>query len=767
MGRTLQVAFQVVNFDIIDKTHRRNSINLCTIMPPQHRSEIQLNRILSVLWPAKLKLAGRLAVACVAFSGLNLRAAEDILIADFEGDTYGDWKTTGTAFGSGPAHGTLPGQQTVEGFQGKGLVNSFFNGDDSTGTLTSPAFKIARKHLKFLIGGGGFAGKTCMNLLVDGKIIRTATGPNTQPGGSETLVPAFWDVQEFVGQTAVLQIVDNATGGWGHINVDQIVQTDAGLLSDAKKDLVVTRHYLNLPIKNGAAKRNLTLMVDGKVEEKNELELADAQPDWWAFVDVSAWRGKTVTLQVDKLPEESAAFKLIDQGNSINGAENLYREPLRGQFHFSSQRGWINDPNGLVFYQGQYHLFYQHNPYGVGWGNMHWGHAVSPDMVHWRELGDVLAPDRLGAMFSGSAVVDWNNTSGFGTPGHPPLILIYAAAGSDTQCIAFSTDGLHFTKYSGNPVVQQITGGNRDPKVMWFEPTRQWVMVLYVEKDGKHTIHFLTSPNLRDWSLASVTEGGKDSDNFLFECPDFFELPVDGDSAHKKWVLTAANSEYAIGTFDGTKFTAESVKLPGQRGINYYAAQTFSDLPDHRRIQLGWDQTGAPGQPFCGSMTIPHELKLITTPNGPRLTWTPVHELETLRAKSHDLGALTLTPDSANPLTGRQSELLELRAEFEPGNASEVTFQVRGATIRYDVPKQELSVDGHRAPAPLRNGKQSLIIYCDRNGLEAFASDGLIYVPTPFQPKPADLSLGVKASGGAVRFNSLQVYELKSAWDRR
>ena len=345
------------------------------------------------------------------------------------------------------------------------------------------------------------------------------------------------------------------------------------------------------------------------------------------------------------------------------------------------------------------------------------------------------------------------------------MILIYAAAGSDTQCLAYSTDGLHFTKYPGNPVLKQITGGNRDPKVMWFEPTQKWVMVLYVEKDGKHTIHFLTSPNLRDWTLASVTEGGKDPNHFLFECPDFFELPVDGNGTHKKWVLTAANSEYAIGTFDGATFTAETGKLPGQRGINYYAAHTFSDIPDHRRIQLGWFQTGAPGQPFCGSMTVPHELRLLTTSDGPRLTWIPVNELESLRATAHDLGSLTLGNDSANPLANIQSELLELRAEFAPGNATEVTFTVRGATVSYDVQKQELSVDGHRASAPLRNGKQRLIVYCDRNGLEVFASDGLTYVPAPFQPKPDDLSLGVKAAGGAAMINSLQVYELKSAWD--
>ena len=316
-----------------------------------------------------------------------------------------------------------------------------------------------------------------------------------------------------------------------------------------------------------------------------------------------------------------------------------------------------------------------------------------------------------------------------------PLVLIYTAAGNPTvQGIASSIDGRNFTKYPGNPVLPQITGGNRDPKVLWHEPTKRWVMVLYVGlPENRHTVHFFTSPNLRDWTLASVTEGVAGS-NFLYECPDFFELPVDGDAARSQWVLLAANSEHAIGSFDGVTFRPEHRQLPGHRGRGFYAAQSFSDIPKHdgRRILIGWFQTETKGMPFNQSMTIPLELKLTATAAGPRMTFTPVKELESLRAKTHRVPPMTLTPDSANPLAGVRAELLEIRAEFEPGEAREVIFTVRGATVLYDTGKQELVVNGHRSPAPLRDGKQRLTIFCDRTGLEVFASDGLTYVPMPF-----------------------------------
>ncbi len=694
--------------------------------------------------------------------------AEDILFADFEGDTYAPWKSEGVALGPGPAQGALPGQMNVEGFRGRGLVNTFFRGDDSIGTLESPEFRIERKFLSFLIGGGKNPETLALQLLVNGKVVRSATGPNDRPGGSETLALESWDVTEFAGQSARLRILDHAKGGWGHLNVDHIVLTDtkpAGALSHAERSFPATSRYLHLPIRNGATKRVVTLLVDGKPIVRNDIGLADDTPDWWAPMDVSRWKGQKLTLRVDKLPGDSAALRQIEASDSLKGAETLYQEPLRGQFHFSARRGWNNDPNGCVFYKGEYHLFFQHNPYGWTWGNMHWGHAVSKDLVHWEELGDALLPDDMGPMYSGSAVVDWKNTSGFGKDGEAPLVLFYTAAGNPTvQGIAYSTDGRTFTKYRENPILNEITRGNRDPKVIWHEPTQRWVMVLYVEREAKHSVHFFTSPNLREWTLASLAEGGEGSDRFLYECPDFFSLPVDGDPGRKWWVLLGADSRYALGHFDGVKFSPEHERLPGHLGKGFYAAQSFSDVPDGRRVFIGWWRTETKGMPFNQSMTVPLELRLRTTPDGPRMTFAPVRELESLRTRTHRVDAMTLHPGDRNPLEAIRAELAEVRVEFEPGDAKEVVFQIRDLRIEYDGTRQELIVADHRVPAPLRDGRQHLIVYCDRTGAEVFASDGLCYVPMPYLMKPENRRFSLEARGGDAKVTSLEIHELRSAW---
>jgi sucrose-6-phosphate hydrolase SacC (GH32 family) len=710
-----------------------------------------------------------LAMGAVLVVAPALRAGQpDVVFADFEGEDYGEWKVTGEAFGTGPAAGTLPDQMPVSGFKGKRLVNSYHGGDRTTGTLTSPAFKVSRKYIAFLIGGGGHAGKTCINLLVDGKVVRTATGPSE---GSEHLEEDGWDVSPWAGKEATIQIIDSATGGWGHVLVDHIVFTDnRPAIQTGARQLVAAKRYLHLPVKNGARERRVSVSVDGEVVRQFTIELADGEPDWWAFLDISAWQGKTLTVEVDRLPANTKGLALIDQGDTLKGAEDLYKEALRPQLHFSSRRGWLNDPNGLVFYDGEYHLFYQHNPYGARWGNMHWGHAVSRDLVRWEEKPIALYPDPMGPMFSGSAVVDWQNSSGLGKDGKSPLVLAYTAFGPPSvQCLAYSNDaGRTWTKYANNPVVKNIAPEDRDPKVIWHEPTKRWVMVLYVGvpreggKEVTHTVQFFTSPDLKEWTYRSKVAG-------LFECPDLFPLPLDGDAKKTKWVLTAASSEYLVGDFDGATFTPETKKLPGHRGRGFYAAQTFSDVPakDGRRIQIGWGQMPSPGMPFNQMMCFPCELALRATADGPRLTWRPVKEIEKLREKSHRLNPVALEPGVPNPLGEVRAELVELRLEAEVGDGTELLLKVRGTEVRYDAKKQELSVAGHKAPAPLRDGRLNLVALADRTSLTIWAADGLTYVPFPVIPKAADRSLELSVPKGAAKVAALEVHELRSIWAER
>ncbi len=715
-------------------------------------------------------LKSRLLAAILGAASVCARAQTgDIVIADFEQPDYGAWKVSGTAFGTGPAHGTLPNQMAVEGFQGQGLVNSFNGGDDSTGRLTSPPFKIERMYLQFLIGGGGWAGKTCLNLLLDGKVVRTATGPNTESGGSERLQPDQWNVADLLGKTVALEIVDDATGGWAHINVDQIVQSDKRLdvpivKRDVTREIAIAKPYLNFPVKNGAPKKHVTLSVDGKEMPAFEIELADAEPDWWAFFDAAPLHGKTVTIKVDKLSDNSKGLSAIDQTDAIKGSENVYREALRPQFHFTSRRGWNNDPNGLVYFDGEYHLFYQHNPYGWNWGNMHWGHAVSKDLVHWREIPEALYPDEHGTMYSGSAVVDWHNTAGFQTGKDPALVAMFTAAGKPfTQGIAYSNDrGRTWTKYDKNPVLGHIAAENRDPKVVWYAPEKKWVMALYLDHND---FALFSSPDLKNWEKLSDVNLPDDS-----ECPNFFQVPLDGNTNALRWVFFGASGVYWVGKFDGQKFTPEGRPQRLQNGNCWYASQVFSDIPaaDGRCILIPWgrlpDGEIFRGMTFNQMMGLPVELTLHSEPSGaPALRVSPARELKSLRAQTHTIKPQRLTAN-ANPLADIKGELFEIEADFKVGNAGELTFDLRGIPVTYNVASRQLScLDRHTTLSP-KDGRISLHIFLDRQSVDIFGDDGRLYLPMAAKMSPQNHDLKLSCRGGAVEIESLKVHELKSAW---
>jgi fructan beta-fructosidase len=685
-------------------------------------------------------------------------AQPEVLIADFEGADYAGWTAAGEAFGGAPASGTLEGQMPVEGFIGKGLVNSFRGGDQATGTLISPEFTIERKYLNFLIGGGGHQEKTAVNLLIGGKVVRSATGPNTDPGGSEALAEESFEVEEFAGKKAQIQIVDAASGGWGHINADHFVLSDApSARVNPEREIVCDKQYLNLPVTHGSKKRRVTVRVDGAVVREFEIELADREPDYWVFLDLTPFAGKKATISTDRSSMKYDAFAALEVSDTIKGADNLYAEALRPQFHFSSRRGWLNDPNGLVFHKGEYHLYYQHNPYGWNWGNMHWGHAVSTDLVHWKELPIAIYPKQFGDWaFSGSAVVDTHNTSGWARDGQPVMVGAYTSTGRG-ECMVYSHDnGRTWIEYEGNPVVKH---SGRDPRLLWHEASKQWVMALYSEAEKKRWITFHTSPDLKNWTYRSRIEG-------MYECPDIFELPIDGDPKNTRWILTEASSEYYIGSFDGQEFKPETPKLPGHRGESFYAAQTFSHEPKGRVVQIGFSGFGGlsmPGMPFNKMMYFPTELSLRTTADGVRLCWQPIAEVEKLRAKTHRIEPGMLK-QGENPLAQINAELLEIRAEFEPGTAKEVAFAVGGLRVTYDVAAQELATKKLRIPLKQVDGKVRLILLADRLSLEIYGNEGATYLPMALPPDAKDKQLRLSADGGEAKVTSLEVHELRSIW---
>lgn len=700
--------------------------------------------------------------------GGEILFGKETVIADFEGETYGDWSVEGEAFGTGPAQGTLPGQKKVGGYIGKGLVNSYNGGDGTTGTLTSPDFTVKRKYITFLVGGGGWKGKTCMNLLVDDKVVRTTTGPNVKSGGSELLAPAFWDVSEFIGKTAKLQIVDNATGCWGHINVDHIVLKDTPPPQptyNATRTITVDKHWIMLPVKNGAKKCKMQLKSGEQVLRFFDIELAPEKPDWFAPLDVSCWTGKKLTLWVDKLTSASKGLQHVTLAETPY-PEDLYQETLRPQLHFSAARGWLNDPNGLCYYNGEYHLFFQHNPYGTKWGNMHWGHAVSKDLIHWEQLPEALYPDQLGPMFSGSAVVDHNNTSGFGKDGKAPLVLIYTAAGHPyTQCIAYSNDGRNFTKYDGNPVVKNITGGNRDPKVIWHEHSKHWVMALYVGRGERHTTAFLISKDLKTWVPASTLKGGsKKFSRLLYECPNLFPLPID-DTQNQLWVTFGASLDYLIGDFDGKTFTPQTTGLAGATsGSSIYAAQSYSDHPDGKRVLVGWLRADAPGMPFNQCMTIPQELGLKTTPCGVRLTHKPIKAVESLRNKRQQFSTDRLTPQDKFPLKGfpcrEQEVLISAKLSFD----AHLEIKINDIEIGYLAASECLTINGRKIKWSVNEGLFDIRIFTDRTSIEIFSEDGLQYGTYPHVQKTEELKTTVKMVEGEATDVKATVYSLNSCW---
>ncbi len=526
----------------------------------------------------------------------------------------------------------------------------------------------------------------------------------------------------------------------------------------AEKEFTVSKKYLVLPIKNGGNGNQLRLFVEGKELYRYGLKLAPSakETDWYAWFPIDRYKGKKAKIEISNAPE--AGFALVRQSDTIPGHEKFYKEPYRPKFHFTQKVGWNNDPNGMVYANGEWHLFYQHNPVSKKWGNMTWGHAVSKDLLHWKELPYALYPDEMGTMFSGTGAVDKKNTAGFKTGDKDVIILAYTAAGKFgyprcpfTQGIAYSNDnGRTFTKYEGNPVVKNLHGGReRDPKILWHEPTQKWVMVLYLDRGRQ--LAFLTSDNLKTWEKQS--EIGD-----FHECPELFELPVDGDKENTRWVLFGADAKYIIGAFDGKKFTPEHKGKYRVHWGKYYASQTFNNAPDGRRIQIGWFKVGSPG-PYNQHFSFPHRLTLRKTKDGVRMFAEPIKEIQKLRKNTNSADAQALADD--RPVTVPVStDLLDVSLTVGIGDADKITLDMPGRGVTYDAGQQKLN----GAPLKPKDGRITIRVLADRLLTEIIGNDGRVYISTGGKGEPNAKKVSITAHGGDAKLISLDVHELKSIW---
>ena len=730
----------------------------------------------------QLLTASCLLLALLALATPSLAATdEDILISDFEGANYGGWKAEGTAFGTGPAKGTLGGQMHVSGFEGKGLVNSFLGGDGPTGKLTSPEFTIERDYIKFLIGGGGHVGKTCMNLLVDGKIVLSATGPNTQPGGSEFLNWENWDVKQHKGKKAILQIVDDASGGWGHINVDQISQSNTPAkkkpfaapprrsaeppLPEHAMELKITGKYVLFPVSNKGKRGRMTITVGDQLVHNLDCDFPSDKDaiDWWTYLDMSEYIGKTAKVAANAPPDICAMF---ESSNEIRHLQPLYDEALRPQFHFSQMRGWNNDPNGMCYYDGEYHLFWQCNPAGRNWANMYWGHATSPDMVHWTERDRALrsfggnVENRHPKMavkncFSGSGNVDVGNTAGWQKGDEKTIVLAFTDTGCG-EALAYSNDrGKTWKYYEGNPVIKH---SGRDPKLIWYEPGKHWVIAVFDEdKEHGRNIALYTSKNLKEWTRESNIPG-------YFECAEIFELPVDGDPAKTKWVIFAADAQYALGHFDGRKFTPEHQGKHRVHWGAYYASQCFSNSPDGRVVQIGWARINIPDMPFNQTFTVPTNLTLHTTEDGIRMFATPIKELEQLRKPDPKTAEnRELTAEAPAVQFEVAGQLFDIVVTLKKGTAAKAVLRFGENAATYDFAAQKLD----EMPLKMKDGKVTFRVLVDRPMYESVGGGGACYKTSGRRDmgKPIG-TVSLAAEGGSLTIESLKAYEMRSAWKK-
>lgn len=716
---------------------------------------------------------------------LTACTSKDIVIEDFESGIFEKWIIQGEAFSEMPIQGKYDKQQEVTNYNGLYLANSFNKGDSSTGSLTSSEFIIERDYINFLLGGGAKKG-IYIELLVDGvSLLKSHPLYN-----SEALKLRTWDVYNYKGKKAQIKIVDEQQGKWGHILVDDILQSDQPK-SRIEENYSITisgdKNYILIPIQDTIPEKQVSLLVDGKpVFSPMDIRIAETAVSYWVPINVEEFKGKNIELNISYIESDHIGYKQIKESDTFHFENG---ENHRPNYHFTPKYGWMNDPNGMVYHNGEYHLYYQYNPYGSVWGNMHWGHAVSKDLVKWEHLSVALSPDTLGTIYSGSAVIDHNNTAGFGKN---TLVALYTSAGEkQTQSIAYSFDnGRTFTKYNNNPVIPNPgVRAFRDPKVHWHSASNQWIMVLATSP----TISFFGSKDLKTWNKLSEFGNDIGAHGGVWECPDLIPLTYNGK---KKWVLLVSinpggpndgsATQYFIGDFNGKDFKADNLPYPLwiDYGRDNYAGVTWSNMPDNRYVFIGWMSNWryakqVPTVNFKSAATLPRELFL--TSNGKHLVLNsiPIKEMESLRKDKNTISTINVDGSyRIDKLLDVNNGSYEIEMILKTSDKQSFNFKLSNhmneeLVFSFDLNDNLLLIDRSKSGLTNFNGKfasepikapirvkesYKIRLFIDKASSEIFIDNGeLVSTNIIFPEQPYN----TLEFSGKVQVNEMKIYNLK------
>lgn len=586
----------------------------------------------------------------------------------------------------------------------------------------------------------------------------------------------------FLGMTSVVQ----ADSSWTirHLVSEQnIVSLD------------VTEDYLLLPIQDDAPEGKICVVKDN--EQKGTLmnvRLARERVDSYVPFALSAYKGQHISIEIQGVPETALCWKELKLSGSFDMAN---KESFRPVYHHTPAYGWMNDPNGMFYKDGVYHLYFQYNPYGSVWGNMHWGHSTSTDLMHWKFEGCAIVPDAWGAIFSGSCVVDHENTAGFGKEA---VVAFYTSAKStpwgdiQMQSMAYSLDnGKTFTKYEGNPILTSSEKDFRDPKVFWYAPGKHWVMILAV---GQH-MEIYSSVNLKEWKKESEFGAMQGAHGGVWECPDLVEIPVEG-TREKKWVLICnlnpggpfggSAAQYFVGSFDGKKFVNES---PTQTkwmdwGKDNYATVTWNNAPDGRCIALGWMSNwqyanNVPTRQYRSANTLARDLTLYREGQELYLKSTPSVEVKKARGKKVSIPSFKVSEkhEMVNLFEEKQGAY-EVEIVIQNAGASKIAFCLLNdkgekVSMYYDLNRKQFVMDRSESGtvdfskdfpavtvAPANVDKElTLRLFVDRSSIEAFGEDGKFVMTNLVFPSQPYVKMCFEADKNGYAVKSLNVYKLQ------